>query len=153
MVQIKFKKLVEGAIQPTRANPGDAGWDIRALEKVILPANSVGAVRTGLAVEIPEGYELQVRGKSGNALKEGLSIAQGVGTIDSGFRGEVVVLIRNSNPFSKSIDVSEMVAQLVLNELPESEFVEVKELTETVRGDKGLGSTQKAEKAAQQKKA
>lgn len=141
MVMIKFKKLVESAHAPTQANPGDAGWDVRASQDTVLPPATVTAVGTGLAFEVPDGYELQVRSKSGIALKEGFSIANGIGTIDSGYRGELFVLLRNHNNFTKVIRTHEMVAQIVLNQLPVMEMKESSELSESVRGKKGLGST------------
>ena len=96
-VKIKIKKLDEGATIPTRANEHDVGYDIYALDKTILRAFETKIVKTGLSVEIPPGYELQIRGKSGNAAKRGYTIAQGIGTIDPGYRGEVGVIIKNNN--------------------------------------------------------
>lgn len=141
MVKVKFKKLVENAIIPTRANAGDSGWDIRTVEYVIIRPYSVAKVRTGLSVELPEGYELQVRGKSGLASKEGLTIAQGIGTIDCGYRGEICVLLYNQSAQIKRIEIGAMVGQLVLGKVLDIEWEEVKELSVTERGEKGFGST------------
>lgn len=148
MVEIKFKRLDERAIPPTLANDGDAGFDIRALERCVLAPGSVTMIHTGLAVEIPYGYELQVRSKSGLTFKEHISVAQGVGTIDSGYRGEVCVLVKNGDNFTKVINAGSFVAQLVPNEVPQITLVEVDELSDSQRGAKGFGSTKETDKPA-----
>ena len=152
MVEIKFKKLVEHAIIPSQANEGDAGWDIRAIKKTVLKPHGVVKVPTGIAVQIPNGYELQVRGKSGLALNEGMSIAQGIGTIDAGYRGEICVLVKNIKPFMKVIEQGEMVGQLVLSKVLDVTWKEVKTLDDSERGEKGFGSTKDAEKTETKKK-
>jgi len=142
MVKIKVKKLDESAKLPTQANEGDAGWDIVSTERhTVLPFQTV-KVKTGLAVEIPMGYEIQIRGKSGIALKQGLSIPQGIGTIDSGYRGELFVLLRNFDPWTKIVEKGQMVGQMVVQEVLSPEFEEVEELSESERGGKGFGSTE-----------
>lgn len=141
MVKIKFKKLVEDAIMPTQANKGDAGWDVRAAEQLIIRPYSCAKVKTGLSVEIPVGYELQVRGKSGLALNENITIAQGIGTIDAGYRGEVCVLIYNQACHIKRIEKGAMIAQLVLGKVYDVEWELTTDLTESERGAKGFGST------------
>ena len=143
-VIVKFKKLDEGAIPPFQANKGDAGFDICANEDATIVPLGITKINTGIAVAIPEGYEIQVRGKSGLALHDGFSIAQGVGTIDSGYRGEIGILIKNMKPYSKTIRKGEMIGQLVLNELPTVKYVAVDDLDETERGSKGFGSTKEA---------
>jgi len=142
-VKVKFKKMDEKVIPPFQANKGDAGWDICANEDVSIAPLSVAKINTGLMIEVPEGYELQVRGKSGLALKEGFTIAQGIGTIDAGYRGEIGVLLKSLRPFTKTVRKGEMIAQLVLNKLPEVEYEEVDELSDSERGKKGFGSTKK----------
>jgi len=142
MVNVKIKKLDKDAFIPAQANINDAGWDICAIGNYYIKPNRTELVKTGLAVEIPKGYELQIRGKSGNALKRGLNIAQGIGTIDSGYRGEIGVLLHNMDCWTKTILEGDMIAQLVLEEIPEVTYEEVKELSKSDRGDKGFGSTQ-----------
>jgi len=135
---IKVKKLQEDAEIPTQANQDDAGFDVRAAHDVIIRAHSTVKIGTGLAVEIPEGHELQVRSKSGMAYKEGLVVAQGVGTIDSGYRGEICVLLFNRTPFTKRVNKGEQIAQLVLKPILQTEWTEVSELSD--------GSTKEKEK-------
>ena len=117
-ITIKYEKLVGTAVMPTKTNPIDAGFNIRSIERVVIRPYSIGKVRTGLAVEVPEGYELQIRGKNSVAIDRGLAIAQGVGTIDSGCRDEIVILLRNIQAFSKIIEPGEIVGQFVINAIP-----------------------------------
>ena len=146
MQTIKFKTLQTGIEAPTQANHDDAGFDVRAAHSVILRPHSTVKVGTGLAVEIPEGHELQVRSKSGMAYKEGIVVAQGTGTIDSGYRGEICVLLFNRTPFTKRVNVGEQIAQLVLKPILRTEWVEVSELSESERGTDGFGSAKEKEK-------
>ena len=142
MITVKFKKLDKDAFAPSQANNGDAGYDICSIRNYYIKPYRTEMVRTGLAVEIPEGYEIQVRGKSGIASKKGLTVAQGVGTIDSGYRGEVCVLLHNLEGWTKNILEGDMVAQLVLKEVPEVTYEEVDKLSDSERGSNGFGSTQ-----------
>jgi len=143
MVEIKYKKLVENALVPAQMNPGDAGWDVRAVNRIILSPYNIIKVRTGIAVEIPHGYEIQIRGKSGPAIEKGFVIAQGIGTIDSGYRGEVYIILKNGRPYTTVIESGEMLAQFVVKEIPEVTWKEVKTLNESVRGTDGLGEASK----------
>ena len=146
MQTIKVKKLQDNVELPTQANHDDAGFDVRAAHDVIIRPHATVKIGTGLAVEIPEGHELQVRSKSGMAYKEGLVVAQGVGTIDSGYRGEICVLLFNRTPFTKRVKKDEQIAQLVLKPILRTEWVEVSELAESERMKKGFGSTKEEEK-------
>ena len=128
MEEIKYKKLVEHAFIPAKTNTGDAGYNIRAIERTIIRPYSLGKIRTGLAVMVPDGFELQIRGKTSMALDKGLAIAQGVGTIDGTFRDEIIVLLRNIQPVSKIVEAGDPIAQFVLNKVPEVEWKEVKNL-------------------------
>lgn len=92
---IKFKKEDENAILPNYAHPEDAGMDIYSNEEVIIPARSWGLVKTGFSMELPAGYEAQVRSKSGLSLKSGLIVLNSPGTIDENYRGEVGVILMN----------------------------------------------------------
>jgi dUTP pyrophosphatase len=146
MVTIKFLKISEDAQLPTRANDDDAGFDIRAIEDYTIRPRATAKVGTGFKVEVPRGYELQVRSKSGMAYKEGLVVAQGTGTIDSGYRGEVCVLLYNRCPFTRRIKKGEQIAQVMLRELVDTDWEEVDKLSDAERAEKGFGSTKEQEK-------
>lgn len=129
---------------PTQAHPGDAGWDIYASEDVRIRAGTGAAVPTGLRVEIPEGYEIQVRGRSGLAFNKGL-LAH-VGTIDSGYRGEIRVLLFNFGASGEPYEVlkGDKIAQMIISKVVEPTFVRVdspENLSESSRNDRGYGST------------
>jgi dUTP pyrophosphatase len=98
-------------------------------------------VPTGIAVELPEGYEAQVRARSGLSIKKGLSLINGIGTIDADFRGEINVLMINLSQEKVTIDPNMRIAQLVLSRFEKIEWEESQELTKTERGDGGYGST------------
>ena len=128
---------------PTYAHDGDSGFDLRA--DVWMPIN-IGpgqqqAIPTGLAFEIPEGFEGQVRGRSGLAFKEQIGVTHGLGTIDSNYRGEVMVLLRNFGSTSFQVEPQARIAQMVIVPIVKAHIVEVETLTSTDRGDNGFGST------------
>lgn len=127
---------------PAYAHEGDAGLDLLAAEDVLLAPGERSAVPTGLAVAIPEGYAGLVLPRSGRALKEGLGVANAPGLIDSGYRGEVKVILVNLDPRS-TIDIKrgEKIAQLVIQEVERADVVAVDRLSETGRGHGGFGST------------
>lgn len=138
---IKIKKLHPDVVIPKYHNPGDAGFDFHALHDVRIPGLGVLVVPTGLAMEIPSGYELQIRPRSGMSLKYPLIVANAPGTVDSGYRGEIGIILRNLG--SESIDIKKgtRIAQGVLSAYARAEFTEVEELEETERGSGGFGST------------
>lgn len=143
MVTIKVKRLTETAKLPTKATSGSAGWDIYAdkFEKVNWDNTFIIKIGTGLAFEIPQGFEIQVRPRSGLSKKGVVAV---LGTIDSDYRGEVCVLLDASRVMEKTaINYGDRIAQLVIQKIPEVEFNEVTELTETERGAGGFGSTGK----------
>jgi len=128
---------------PRHETPGSAGMDLRAslLEPLVLQPHRVYHVPTGLALELPEGYEGQVRPRSGLAMKRGVTVANAPGTIDSDYRGEVGVLLVNLTDSPVEIVPGERIAQLVLSPVVQGELVEVTELNETQRGSGGFGHT------------
>ena len=142
-VPVRVKRLPhgEGLALPHYATDGAAGMDVLSAEDVVLEPGMRHAVATGLALAIPEGYEIQVRPRSGLALKHGVSVPNTPGTIDSDYRGEVKVIMINfgSEPFA--IHRGDRVAQLVLAPVTRAGWVEVAELGETERGEGGFGST------------
>ncbi len=143
MIEIQLQRLPhgEGLPIPARATEHAAGLDVVAAEDVTLAPGARYAVATGFAVAIPEGYEVQVRPRSGLALKHGITCLNTPGTIDSDYRGEVKVILANlgSEPFE--VRRGERIAQLVPAPVLRADFVEVTELSETSRGAGGFGST------------
>lgn len=134
-------RLEPGAELPTRANPGDSGFDLRALEGGEIAPSEVFKVRTGVYLEIPEGCEGQVRSRSGIAAA-GVVVANSPGTVDSGYRGEVCVLLINLGRDFFKFDAGDRVAQLVFAPVCHSvELRVVGELGSSARGDGGFGSS------------
>lgn len=140
-VQIKFKRLSSQAIKPSKKSKGAAGFDIHAAVNVTVFPNKTVKVPCGFAVEIPEGYELQMRPRSGLALMHSITLINTPGTIDSDYRGEVCALIHNLGKEAFTINSGDRIAQLVLNELPDIKIVEVSHLSSTERSSGGFGST------------
>nr|WP_166178867.1 dUTP diphosphatase [Altererythrobacter segetis] len=140
-VQVTRLPHGEGLELPRYATDGAAGMDVLSAEDFTLAPGARHAVATGLAVAIPPGYEIQVRPRSGLALKHGISVPNTPGTIDSDYRGELKVILINhgSEPFA--IHRGDRVAQLILAPVTLAKWSEVAELDETVRGAGGFGST------------
>jgi len=129
---------------PQYAHPGDAGLDLVANEDLILEPLSRGLCGTGIKVEIPQNHVGYVNPRSGNAIKLGLTVLNAPGTIDSGYRGEVKVILYNSNK-DHSIEISkgDKIAQLVIQPYVHCEIEAVKSLSDSTRGEDGFGSTDK----------
>lgn len=142
-VSINIMKIHENAIIPTYANVGDAGMDIYAIEDLTIEPHTTVIVPTGLKMAIPIGYEMQIRPRSGMSCKTKLRISNSIGTIDSGFRGEIGVIFDNIGDTPYTIHVGDRIAQMVLNEVPIAEFTVVEQLDDTSRGNGGFGSTGK----------
>lgn len=142
-VGVKLRRLphAEGLALPEYATDGAAGMDVRAAEDVTLAPGARHAVATGLALAIPPGYEIQVRPRSGLALKHGISVPNSPGTIDSDYRGELKVILINHGAEPFPIARGDRVAQLVLAPVVRAAWTEVAELDETARGSGGFGST------------
>ena len=126
---------------PAYATSGAAGMDVVSAEDVDLAPGARHAVATGLAMAIPEGFEIQVRPRSGLALKHGVTVPNTPGTIDSDYRGELKVIMINLGAETFSIRRGDRVAQLVLAPVTQASWLEVEELDETARGAGGFGST------------
>jgi len=143
MIDIELKRLPhgEGLPLPSYATPGAAGLDVVAAEELTLAPGQRHAVATGFAIAIPSGYEVQVRPRSGLALKHGITCLNTPGTIDEDYRGEVKVILANlgSEPFE--VRRGERIAQLVPAPVLKASFREVETLSETSRGSGGFGST------------
>lgn len=142
-IAIRIRRLPhgEGLPLPAYATAGAAGMDVVAAEDVTLPPGARHAVATGFAVAIPPGYEIQVRPRSGLALKNGVTCLNTPGTIDEDYRGEVKVILANlgSDPFE--VRRGERIAQLVPAPVQRARFAEVETLDDTARGAGGFGST------------
>ena len=131
----------EGLPLPAYATKGAAGMDVVAAEDVTIPPGRRHAVATGFRVAIPEGYEIQVRPRSGLAFKHGITVPNTPGTIDSDYRGELKVLLINHGPSDFEVKRGERIAQLVPAAVTLASFAEVEELDDTDRGAGGFGST------------
>jgi dUTP pyrophosphatase len=143
-VPVRVKRLSPDAKLPQYAHDGDAGADLFANESVTIEPGETVVISTGLAVEIPPGFEWQIRPRSGLSAKTKLRVANSPGTIDSGFRGEVGVIIDNTAKWERlHIVKGHKLAQAVLSRVPRAQFTEVDELDETERGEGGYGSTDK----------
>lgn len=168
-LEIGFKRLSENAILPTKANPSDSGLDLYAAEDVIIAPGETAVVKTNLAVQLPPGYECQVRPRSGITSKTKLRVQ--LGTIDESYRGDIGVICdntaysplhsnpKNDSPYVKLIDGSALltdvwrpegtylirkhdkIAQLVIQSIPQTIAVEIDELSESDRGTSGFGSS------------
>jgi dUTP pyrophosphatase len=142
-VPVKIRRLPhgEGLALPGYATAGAAGMDVLAAEDVTLPSGGRHAVATGLAMAIPEGFEIQVRPRSGLALKHGISLPNTPGTIDSDYRGELKIIMINHGADEFAISRGDRIAQLVLAPVVHGSWVEVADLDDTARGAGGFGST------------
>ena len=142
-VRVKIKKLSPDAIIPQYHSEGAAGFDFHCIEDIELYPYDIQIIKTGLAISLPLGYELQVRPRSGLSLKTKARVCNSPGTVDSDFRGEIGIIMENTGVEIIKFNKHDRIAQGVLNEIPQAEFVEVDELDETARGDGGYGSTNK----------
>jgi len=142
MIELPIRRLRDDAVLPERAYAGDAGLDLAACDRHELGPGERAVVPTGLAVAIPEGYAGFVQPRSGLADRHGISIVNAPGLIDSGYRGELKVILVNTDgahPFV--VEPGMRIAQLVVLEVPELELMEVDELPATERGVRGHGSS------------
>jgi dUTP pyrophosphatase len=144
-MRINIKKLTETAVLPERGSAHAAGYDLFAdiKENVVIKAHTTAMIPTGLAMELPEGYWGGIFARSGLAAKESLRPANCVGVVDADYRGEVKVALHNDSDESRMITPGQKVAQLVVVPFLSVEFDEVEELSDTVRGMGGFGSTGK----------
>jgi dUTP pyrophosphatase len=142
VIELAFQRLRDDANVPERAYPGDAGLDLAACDRVELGPGERAVIGTGLAVAIPEGYAGFVQPRSGLASRHGISVVNAPGLIDSGYRGEVrVVLLNTDSAETFVVEPGMRIAQLVVLEVPQLELVESEELPESERGVRGFGSS------------
>jgi dUTP pyrophosphatase len=145
MLKVKIKKLHEDAVIPQYQTTGAAGFDFHAIEDMEIATRQTVLVKTGLSMEIPEGYELQVRPRSGMSLKTKMRIANSPGTIDSDYRGEICIIMENMGMLGAlpyDIKKGDRIAQGVICPVFQATFIE-DELNESERGEKGFGSSGK----------
>jgi dUTP pyrophosphatase len=139
---LRVVRLDPRASLPTRAHPGDAGLDLYALDAAALEPGERASVGTGIAVEIPVGQAGLVLPRSGLAARHGISLVNAPGLIDSGYRGELRVLLLNTDPRARfGLAAGDRIAQLVLVRIEEPQVVEVEALDDTARGVGGFGSS------------
>jgi len=146
MVELKVKRLHDNAKIPTRAHDTDSGFDIYAIDDGKLNIDSISGMtityKTGISVEVPAGYEIQLRARSSIGTKTTLSLANGVGTVDSGYRGEIMAIFRDTGvSHGHKYSKGDRIAQLVVQKLPEVSIVEVDNHSESERNEGGFGSS------------
>jgi len=142
VIELHFQRLRDDAVLPARAHEGDAGLDLSASERVTIEPGERVAVGTGLAVAIPDGHAGLVVPRSGLALRHGLSTVNAPGVIDAGYRGEIrVILLNTDRREAFTVEPGMRIAQLLVVPALVVDVVEVDELTETVRGTAGFGSS------------
>lgn len=141
IVKLKVKRLSKHAKLPTYATEGSACMDIYAVEDVMLDPRVVKFVRTGLAVAVPDGWEMQMRPRSGMAVKYQIVILNSPCTVDSDYRGELMLGMKNLSSKHYYVNIGDRIAQMVLKRVPLIELEEVEELDDTERSDGGFGHT------------
>jgi dUTP diphosphatase len=141
-MELRVSRLESGAVLPTRAHQGDAGLDLYAAEAAHIGPGERWLVGTGVAVEIPEGHAGLVLPRSGLAREHGISLVNSPGLIDAGYRGELRVLLLNTDPAETfKVEPGHRIAQLVIVPVAIAELVETEALAQSVRGDGGFGSS------------
>ena len=138
---LRFRKVHPDAVLPSYAHPSDAGMDVRSVEDLTIAPGKRALVHTGLVMLLPPKYEAQVRPRSGLALKSGVTVLNTPGTIDSGYRGEVGVILANFGEADFPVKKGDKIAQIVIAPVTQPEIVETTEVDETDRGSGGFGST------------
>lgn len=140
-MKLKVKKISPDAKIPGYAHSGDSGMDLYSVEETELKPGERKTIKTGLQIAVPKGFEAQVRPKSGLAAKFGITVLNTPGTVDSGYRGEVMVILVNLGNEVYKVEKGKKIAQMVIAKVEEAEVEEVEDLDETARKDGGFGST------------
>lgn len=140
-MKVKIKKLHQDAIVPQYQTQGSAGFDLHAIEKYVLKAGSITLIKTGLAMEIDSGFELQIRPRSGLALKNQITVLNSPGTIDSDYRGEIMVILYNHSQQDFVVNKGDRIAQGVIAKYERADFEVCMQLSDTQRGSGGFGSS------------
>ncbi len=142
-LSVSVKTLNELAIIPKYQTDEAAGFDLHSVDEKVIKAGGRDVIKTGLAFALPKGYELQVRPRSGLALKNGITVLNTPGTIDSDYRGELMVILINTSKDDFFVNSGDRIAQAVIKEVLQADFCIVEELDGTARGSNGFGSTGK----------
>ena len=145
MVKILVKKFDKNIKLPAYKTSGSSGMDLMAYikNKITIYPGKIALVPTGIAVAIPENYEIQIRPRSGLAAKKGISVLNTPGTVDSDYRGEIKIILINLSKKSFIVKSGDRIAQMILCPIAKVKFKEVKNLPKTLRGERGFGSTGK----------
>lgn len=133
--------VAQPGLEPSYAHAGDAGADLRAAADVRIAANKFVTVPTGVAIALPHGYVALVHPRSGLAAKHGITVLNAPGTVDAGYRGEIAVTLINHSEIDYEVKKGDRIAQLVIQEVAEVEFVTVEALPDSMRGNAGFGSS------------
>ena len=144
LMKLSFKRIHPDAVLPSYAHEGDAGMDVRSVQALTIQPGRRALVKTGLVAEIPSGYEIQVRPRSGLAFKHGVTVLNSPGTVDSGYRGEIGVILSNFGDEPFPVSVGDRIAQLVVSPVMQAEISETSDVSSSERGEGGFGSTGKA---------
>lgn len=142
-IEVKIKKISPEAIIPTYASPGSSGADLYSVVNEIIEPGESSLIPCGFAMEIPEGFEAQIRPRSGIALKDGVSILNTPGTIDSDYRGEIKVILKNFGSKVFRVKKGMRIGQMVFSRIQRTEFKLVDKLEESRRGTGGFGHSDK----------
>ena len=140
-MMLRFKRIHPDAVLPSYAHPSDAGMDVRSVDDLVIPPGKRALVHTGLVMLLPPMYEAQVRPRSGLALKCGVTVLNTPGTIDSGYRGEVGVILANFGDADFQVKKGDKIAQIVVAPVTQPEIMETYTIDDTDRGAGGFGST------------
>jgi dUTP pyrophosphatase len=142
MIPINIKKMSKDAVMPSYANDGDSGLDLFSIEDVEIKTDCFKTINTGIIIELPKGFEAQVRSRSGLSSKYGIAVLNSPGTIDQGYRGEIKVILINHGKETFHVSKQMKIAQMVIASVCQVEITEVDFITnETERGTDGFGST------------
>ncbi|WP_027702381.1 dUTP diphosphatase [Metaclostridioides mangenotii] len=141
MYTLKVKKLNQDAKLPNFAHKGDAGMDVYSIEEAVIKSGETKLIKTGISIELPEMTEAQMRPRSGLALKNSITLLNSPGTIDEGYRGEIGVIMINHGKDDFKVEKHMKIAQMVVKPIYDINVVGVEELSDTVRGEGGFGST------------
>lgn len=140
-IKLEFIKLDCKAVEPIFATPFASGFDLYSIENVTIKAKEFSLIKTGIAFNIPSYFELQIRSKSGLALKNGIFVLNGIGTIDSDYTGEIKVILANFSSIDYEVKNGQKIAQAVLSKIYEVDLILGAKLKESLRGSNGFGSS------------
>ncbi|MGL2403953.1 dUTP diphosphatase [Helicobacter pylori] len=140
-MKIKIQKIHPNALIPKYQTEGSSGFDLHAVEEVVIKSHGVGLVKIGICLSLEVGYELQVRTRSGLALNHQVMVLNSPGTVDNDYRGEIKVILANLSDKDFKVQVGDRIAQGVVQKTYKAEFIECERLDETSRGSGGFGST------------